>query len=263
MWTRAEIKTYAKEFLKKHYWKAFIVCLIFTIITGNHFNRDEDFRVEYNYNIDLNEIDGLEDGRRIPLETAYDGLNFFLGKIGKLPLAFIGTSIFLFAILAFIVIQIFIFPLLEVGKNRFFLKAFEDDVDIKYLFSAFNKDEYWGIVSCMFVTGLYQFFWSLLLIIPGIVKAYEYKFVPYILTKEPHLTAKEAIEKSRFITEDEKWNMFVLDLSFLGWQLLGMLFFGVGGVFVNPYIEATYARLYNVLNGEDDNMDEESDYILE
>jgi uncharacterized membrane protein len=251
MWTRAELKTYAKDFLKKHYWKAFLVCLIFTILTGNHFEGNANPRYEFRYNTDNFIEERIEDGRIISLETGYDALNFFLEKIGLFPLAFIGAGIFFTMILIWIVITLFLNPLLSVGKNRFFLNGFNGDTDIKYLFSTFNKYEFWGIFKCMFITGLYTLLWSLLLIIPGIIKSYEYRFVPYLLTKDPNLTAREAIEMSRQLTDDQKWNMFVLDLSFIGWYLLGLIFFGIGGIFVNPYKEATFARLFNVLSGND------------
>lgn len=252
MWSREGIKTNAKGFLKKHYWQAFIVCLIFTVLTGDHFQgelnrRNNDYR--YNENIAIEER--FED-IKIPLETGYDGLNFFLDKVGLFPLAYLGMSVFIFMTVLWIIIALFLNPLLSVGKNRFFLNGFKDDVDIKYLFSTFNKEEFWGVFKCMFITGLYNFLWFLVFIIPGIVKAYEYRFVPYLLTKDPNLTASEAIARSREMTDNEKWNMFVLDLSFIGWNLLGALFFGIGGIFVTPYYEATYAKLYNVLSGNDD-----------
>lgn len=261
MWTREDIKHYAKDFLKKHYWKAFLVCLIFTILTGDHFNTNANSNNNYNqYNNQYIE-DTILDNGLIPVETTYDGLNFFLKSVGFFPLAFLGMGLFVMMTIAWIVIVLILNPLLSVGKNRFFLNGFDGDVDIKYLFSTFNKDEFWGIFKCMFVTGLYNFLWFLLLIIPGIVKSYEYYFVPYILTKEPSLTAAEAIERSRVMTNGEKLNMFILDLSFIGWYLLGGLFFGIGGLFVNPYKEATFARLYNVLSGNDSDIEEE--YIMD
>lgn len=260
MWTRVDIKNYAKDFLKKHYWKAFLVCLIFTILTGDHFNSDSNNNNYRDYNNPYIE-ETILDNRLIPVETTYDGLNFFLDMFGWFPIAFIGMGMFTMMIIIWIVIALFLNPLLSVGKNRFFLNGFKGDVDIKYLFSTFNSEEFWGIFKCMFITGLYNFLWFLLLIIPGIVKSYEYYFVPYILTKEPSLTATEAIQRSRELTDGEKWNMFVLDLSFIGWYILGGLFFGIGGIFVNPYKEATYARLYNLLSGNDSDFDEE--YILD
>lgn len=141
---------------------------------------------------------------------------------------------------------------MKVGKNRFFLNGFKGDVDIKYLVSTFNSVEFWDIFKCMFITGFFNFLWYLLLIVPGIIKSYEYRMVPYLLTKESNLTASEAILRSREMTYGEKWNMFVLDLSFIGWYILGVIFFGIGGIFVHPYHEASFAKLYNILSGNDD-----------
>lgn len=252
MWNRLSVKTYAKDFLRKHYWKAFIVCLIVTIITGNHTksrNNDPNDNYYDNPNTTIEEFIGEKNV--IPIETNYDGLNLVLRRLGLLPLAYMGWGFFLILIAFSIFISMTIGSLLAVGKNRFFLRGFKGDVSITYLFSTFRKGEFWGIFKCMFITGFYNFLWSLLLIIPGIIKYYEYRFVSYILTDEPNIRAKEAIERSMWMTNGEKWNMFVLDLSFIGWYLLGLFFFGIGGIFVHPYHEASFAKLYNVLSGND------------
>ena len=256
MWTRESVKTYAKDFLKKYYWKAFIVCLIVTILTGSHTkgranNRDDNYY--NNPRITIEESNG--ERNVIPIETSYDGLNLVLRRLGLLPLAYMGWGLFFILIGLSIFISITIGSLLEVGKNRFFLKGFKGEASITYLFSTFRNDEFWGIFKCMFIKNFYIFLWSLLLIIPGIIKSYEYRFVSYILTDEPNIEAKEAIQRSIFMTDNEKWSMFVLDLSFIGWYILGLLFFGIGGVFVTPYREASFAKLYNVLSGNDDIKD--------
>ena len=64
---------------------------------------------------------------------------------------------------------------------------------------------------------LYTFLWSLLLLIPGIVKAYEYRMVPYLLADYPELSTEEAFRISREMMNGEKMNTFILDLSFIGW----------------------------------------------
>lgn len=99
-------------------------------------------------------------------------------------------------------------------------------------------------VGTMFVTNLFVFLWSLLLIIPGIIKSFEYVMVPYLLADNPSLPGSRAREISRMLTNGEKWNIFVLELSFLGWCLLGLLCFAVGIFFVVPYFNATLAELY-------------------
>ncbi|HMA58988.1 MAG TPA: DUF975 family protein, partial [Halanaerobiales bacterium] len=83
-----------------------------------------------------------------------------------------------------------------------------------------------------------------LLIIPGIIKYYAYRLVPYLLAENPDLGHKRAIQLSQDMMKDEKLKVFILDLSFLGWFILGALFFGIGVLFVQPYYDATNAELY-------------------
>lgn len=251
MWSRESIKNYAKDFLRKHYWKAFLVCLIVLIFSSNHTSRSNNVQYRYEYN--YSNIDELNNRGKVPLETKYKGLNFFLKKIGLSPFVYVGIGIYAMIIIIFVILLITIGYALDVGKNRFFLKGFDGDVDVKYLLSTFSKDEYSGIVKNMFLKNFYIGLWTLLFIIPGIIKSYEYRMVPYILTEDANISITEAIGRSREMTEGHKWDIFVLDLSFIGWGLLGLLFFGIGGIFVQPYIEATFARLYVVLSGNDDN----------
>lgn len=261
MWTRKELKKYAKDFLRKHYWKAFIVCLIFTLITGGGANNSGND--EY---VDPPQIESRESvGDDNLFERGADGIIRIFGSYSSFPLWVIGTSFVVFLVIALVIVSFLVGPLIIVGKDRFFLRSFEGDVKISHLFSTFNRNEFWGIFKCMFITGLKNLLWFLLLIIPGIVKAYEYSMVPYLLTEDTNLTSREAIEISRNLTEGHKWDLFVLDLSFLGWNILGTLLFGIGTFFVTPYYEATWARLYNVLSGNDDdnNMNEDYDVVYE
>ena len=263
MWTRAELKDYAKGFLRKHYWKAFIVCLIFTILTGSGNSGGSNDSNNYNYDSTPSYEYYLEtDQDNIIYNTGSNGLRELIRSMGFFPAFFIGSTIFTFALILW-VISLFIGPLITVGKNRFFLNGFQEDVSIRYLFSAFNRDEFWGIFKCIFITNIKNFLWFLLLIIPGIIKAFEYSMVPYILTNNTNLTSAEAIKISRELTYGHKFDMFVLILSFIGWYLLGSLFFGIGVFFVNPYYEATKARLYLVLSGNDYEPNNESEIVYE
>lgn len=246
VWTRRELKNYAKAFLRKHYWKAFIVCLIFSVLTGSP-------AIESQYE--------FEDNTVISMGTS--GLGKLFSLYGTFPFWLIGASLNAFIGLVLILISIFVGPLITVGKNRFFLNAFKGDVSISNLFSTFNSIEFWGIFKCIFITNLKNFLWTLLFIIPGIIKAYEYSMVPYLLTKDPYLSSAEAIEISRSLTDGHKLDMFILDLSFWGWYLLGLLFFGIGMYLVIPYEEATKARLYNVLSGNDQDNDENYKILYE
>lgn len=254
MWTREGLKNYAKDFLRKHYWKAFLVCLIFTLLAGNRNNNSNNngINIEFNYPPAVEDQYEWEQwDNNFRYEGFSGGARQFIRFFGLYPLMFLGSSLFAFVLLLWVIISMIIGPLITVGKNRFFLEGFKEDVDIKYLFSTFNREEAWGIFKCMFITNIKNFFWYLLFIVPGIIKSYEYSQVPYLLTKDPNLTSAEAIEISRQLTDGHKLDMFVLDLSFIGWYLLGSLLLGIGSFFVNPYPEATKARLHNVLSGND------------
>ena len=96
----------------------------------------------------------------------------------------------------------------------------------------------------MFTTQLFVGLWTLLFIIPGVIKQLAWSQVPYILAENPGMTGKRAREISERMTDGKKWEIFVLELSFIGWILLGALACGVGTFFVMPYVDATYAELY-------------------
>lgn len=250
MWTRRELKDYAKGFLKKHYWKAFIVCLIASLLSGGGSSNSGSSNTNYNddtyYNNEYTIVEEYNDN--VTLEFDSPIFNFFTRNF-KSPLFMIGGGFVTLMFFVFIILMITVGFAIEVGKTRFFLDGFKDDVSISKLFSPFNSEEYLKIVKTQFLRGLYNFLWFLLLIIPGVIKYYEYRLVPYILAEKPDLSSNEIILKSRELTSGHKMEMFVLDLSFIGWYLLGGLFFGIGVFFVDPYAEATYARLYNVLAG--------------
>ena len=97
----------------------------------------------------------------------------------------------------------------------------------------------------MFMMNLKIFLWSLLFIIPGIIKAYEYRMVPYILAEHPEMSYSEVLEASSRMMDGQKMNAFILDLSFIGWEILSSITAGIVGIFwVNPYYYSTDAELY-------------------
>lgn len=248
MWSRVSIKTYAKDFLRKHYWKAFLVCLIVAIVgnTGITANSQVERYRDYNQDYIVN-----EENHDIALRVKNSSFNFWAKHIIGESIFYVARDIFITIVIVLVILYITIGLVLNVGKSRFFLKGFEGDVCIKYLFSTFNLKEYFSILKTMFVSVLYILLWSLLLIVPGIVKSYEYRMVPYILAEDPNLSTSEALKRSSIMTDGHKWDIFVLDWSFIGWDILGMILFGIGGIFVTPYKEATSARLYNILDGKD------------
>lgn len=134
-----------------------------------------------------------------------------------------------------------------VGMNRFFMENRLSGSKIDRLFYVFKSGNYLNVVKTMFLLNLKVFLWSLLLLIPGIIKSYEYYMVPYILAENPGISSKRAFEISKEMTNGEKFDIFWLGLSFFGWILLGTLACGIGVLFVEPYIQTTFAELYQVM----------------
>ncbi len=95
--------------------------------------------------------------------------------------------------------------------------------------------------------GLFVFLWSLLFVIPGVIMAYAYSMAIYVANDNPELSAMDAIRKSRELMDGHKWDLFVLDLSFIGWILLCLLTCGIGFFFLAPYIEMARVEFYREL----------------
>ncbi|MDL2311198.1 DUF975 family protein, partial [Peptostreptococcaceae bacterium OttesenSCG-928-C18] len=100
------------------------------------------------------------------------------------------------------------------------------------------------LASKLFLRDIYIFLWTLLFIIPGIIKSYEYYYVDNILVENPEMSLSDAIRISKEMSFGEKMDLFILDLSFIGWALLSILTLGLGFLFLHPYTYATNARLY-------------------
>lgn len=272
MVSRRELKDRAKNFLRGNYWKAFIVCLIAITITGTsdsnmllRFRNNEIFKIQspedYAYSIGLDYEDGKIvdwDGNIIEQIKPENKGDYFIIQNNPLMnlfteqptvLGYIKYQIYITIALIIFIIGITIGSVMEVGKNRFFLRGFKGEARINDLFSPFNTEEYFSIFKTQFMRGLYTLLWTFVLIVPGIIKSFEYILVPYILAEDATISTKEALRLSREMTDGYKWEIFVLGLSFILWNFLGLLTLGVGGVFVSPYIEATYAKMYIELSG--------------
>ena len=149
-----------------------------------------------------------------------------------------------------LLLSIFLLNPIKLGCQHFFKKNSEAPAEPGEMSYGF-KSNYGNVVLTLFLEGLFIVLWSLLFIIPGIVKAYSYRLVPYILSDNPDMQPTEAITKSREMMNGNKWNTFVLDLSFLGWAILGIITLGIVYVlYTQPYICATDAEIYNKLKGD-------------
>ena len=103
---------------------------------------------------------------------------------------------------------------------------------------------YWHKMWGMFLMHIFIFLWSLLFIIPGIIKMFSYAMTPYILEENPELSAGEAIDRSRAMMKGHKFDLFWLWLSFIGWLILSLLTLGIGGLWLGPYQQTAIAAFY-------------------
>lgn len=258
MWNRKMLKENAKASLRKYYWQMFLVALVLMLIggtsssgpfggSGGSSGRDGGNSPGMNYNSFVPDLK----------PDIGPGVNFVEFRDGQINLPFLSDpSLFmdyilfiaagatLLIIVFYAVWRIFLGYPLEVGCRKFFVRTADDKPDLNHMKFCFNNETYWNVVKAMFMRSLFNFFWYLALIIPGIIKSYAYSMVPFLLADNPHLNYDEAIGLSQEMTLGHKFNMFVLDLSFIGWYFLGLLLCGIGGIFVNPYYHATRAELY-------------------
>lgn len=144
-------------------------------------------------------------------------------------------------------VQFIMGGVVQLGYCRYLLKLYDgENAELKDLFSQFHRFGDGFLLSLL--TALYTFLWSLLFIIPGIVAAYKYAMAPFILLESPGMSANEAIAASKEMMYGHKGELFLLDLSFIGWNLLSALTLGIGSLWVNPYINAAYAAFYRELS---------------
>lgn len=137
------------------------------------------------------------------------------------------------------------------GLTKMFLKQARDNevMNIGDLFKAFSEDFkesfLLGLMVSVFVT-----LWSLLLIVPGIIKFYAYSMAFYIKADHPEYGWKQCLEESQIMMDGHKADLFVLSLSFIGWEIVGALCLGVGTLWVEAYQQASYAQFYESIKYE-------------
>ena len=220
MWNRAELKMRGNMAFKKNYVSAVVVALLMGI---------------------FGTVSGESSARRVSENSdIYSGNLFNVGMITGL-LAGIATVVILIVLVA----KVFVGNLLKMGGYRFFILNQTAQPGIGTLLDGFRSGQYVNIVLTMFLRDLFTALWSLLLVVPGIVKHYEYLMVPYIIAENPAMDYKEAFQISKQMMDGEKMEAFIMDLSFLGWYLLSAVTCGLLAIFyVNPYVQASFAEMY-------------------
>lgn len=255
MWTCALLKRNAKIALEGRYWRCFWVCVLLTILG-----------LGSNSVIDFNAIFQLYDNAREAL-TETPSAPLWTSRTAALPAAsrmmynmpyeslfssaFVGITLVLLtaALVTTLCWYIFLVGPLAVGRARYFMESRQAGSPVGTVFSVFDR-AYLNVVKVQFLTGLKIALGSLL-IIPGIYWSFCYRLVPYLLAENPYIPTRRAMELSANMMLGEKWHSFVLELSFIGWNIVCAFFpFGLGGLFLNPYYQATLAELYAALRSK-------------
>lgn len=153
------------------------------------------------------------------------------------------------AILHLIGLVLFILALpLTWGYQTLFLGAVRGgDATAKDMFEGYNKELFSRVLTTTLLYYVYVFLWSLLLLIPGCIKSYSYAMTPYILKDNPEMKNNAAIEESMRMMDGHKLELFLLDLSFIGWAILSILTCCIGFLWLVPYMNMARVNFYEDL----------------
>ena len=115
------------------------------------------------------------------------------------------------------------------------------------IFSQFHR---FGDGFCLrLLTGLFVALWSMLFVIPGIVAMYSYAMAPFIMLENPNCGARQALAESKEMMRGNRWRLFCLEISFIGWSFLNLFTLGIGSLWLNPYVEVSRAAFYREISG--------------
>lgn len=244
MWTRYDLKMNAKTAFKRNYWTCVAVTLIVGFLTGTLFvgsggGAQGSMEVQYNNPYSYDTYSAYSYGNT---ESVFPNGSIFAVLLSGMVLV-----IALFAV----VYSIFVGNVVKVGGCRYYMENREHQTKASKVFYGFQNGNYWNVVKTLFFQGLFIFLWSLVLIVPGIIKSYSYLLVPYILSENPQMDRRRVLQLSEQMMKGHRMEAFVLELSFFGWILLSGLTCGVLGIFyVNPYMDATLAEFYVAIRTE-------------
>ena len=217
-----ELRTKAWESLKGKYWMAFFVCLVLGILVSIGTSM-----VTYSQNMTemVNMVDPAEMDSTMKLGAlVISGAALVIALIGFAVSLFVGNAV-------------------EVGLANYFIKNTDSKPSFSDAFSGFRV-KYGRNIGTLLLVGIKTVLWSLLFIIPGIIKSYEYAIIPYILADDPEISSKDAFKKANQMMKGNKWRLFKLEFSFIGWFVLCVLTLGIGTFFLIPYVNAANAEFY-------------------
>lgn len=182
----------------------------------------------------------------------WDAIELFIMNQNLLGIAYV-----LIAIIAILYIILLAEPLLVAERRYFIIASEKENTKMGVMKEIFKRKNWSNVAVIMFFKSFYNFLWYLT-IIGGIIKTYEYRMIPYLLAENPDMNKKEVFARSKQMMKGNKWKTFILDLSFILWEILSTVTFGLLDIlYVNPYKIATSVELYKTLK-ENNNVEEVS-----
>ena len=266
MWTRKSVKEKGKKAFFGNFWKSVLVAIILGITLGaassgfssgsslsssvtsliktttesqsgstsRTITYTDDQGDSHNVTFDLDLSD--------PASVDQDEVKFVVSTV--LAILAIGFVIYLVITVFALAFKYLLLTPFEYGCRKFFRKNLDEPAKLSNIVYVFDS-HYKNIVKTAFLTDLFIWLWSLLFIVPGIIKAYQYRLVPYIMSENPEMSFRDAQAESARLMNGNKWKTFVLDLSFIGWDILSIFTWGLLEIFfVAPYKASTHAALY-------------------
>lgn len=230
---RGELKRRGSFRFRANYWHAVLVALVYFLLNGGAVTISRRFNTTTtttNSSFSYNASYSLADDPTI---------KWIIG---------LALGVVLIAVAIGFTFAIFVINPINVGVQTFFLRNSSGEAEGFHLGDGF-KYNYLNVVKTMFFMNLWILLWMLLFIVPGIIKSYSYRLVPYILAENPDIDTNEALRRSEQLMRGNKWETFIYDLSFIGWYILG-IFFLVSVFWVQPYKLSCDAELYRLLAGK-------------
>ncbi len=273
MWNRKELKEKGKAAFRANRITCIFAAFLLTLAVSGTNGFGSPLEVKYSndgpsltfFGVQRGELQELfDDSDEFVYDDYYDESDVSVGDSSLPPIfGVVFGGILLIVIVVTVGISVFVLNPMSVGLYKFFLDN-SDNPSARLTRSNIGlgfSNHYMNFVGAIIATELFTFLWTLLLIVPGIIKLLEWRMVRYILAENPEMSGADARALSSEMMDGNKWDAFVLDLSFIGWTLLGAITLGIGNIiWTNPYHAATNTELYLALKSsrfKTDNNDAE------
>lgn len=236
---RKQLKQAGKNLFQKNYWYSVLVVFLM-FLTGSSASFSPSFNFSFNTSVSGD----------ASFEDAFGGggnADFFFDEFIQEPFFIVFIIVLISVIVVASVLGYFIFNSFRCGGIRYFLKSRKNQpAQIHEVFENLKDKTNFNIAKVTFSRDLSIALWSLLFIVPGIIKSYEYWAIDYILAVRPDIDKDEAKRLSKALMDGNKADLFVLALSFYGWIILSIFTMGILNIlYVNPYMQATFVEFFS------------------